>query len=160
MLRITGSILVTETTNEARIETAKQAGTKRVAIIALGDACPLCEALDGKVMDVDEAGTYQPPFHINCHCILSAVGDDEVGAFDKLDPTDPMLKSLVEEHGHFITDPDKFAVLRVPSSPGSRDFVFRRRKNAQTGEIESVIEWKRPRYPLEGLAEGTVEVGP
>lgn len=41
--------------------------------------CPICESLDGTVVDeADYASTqWQPPIHFNCRCIWVAIGSDE-----------------------------------------------------------------------------------
>lgn len=162
VLEIAGAVVVTETTNEARLAVATGAGSERVAFSAVGDTCPLCESLDGKVFRAasEDAKRFTPPLHINCDCMWTGVGDDEVGGLDHFTPADDeSLKPLVDEHGHFVTQPDKYEVLRVPAGPSGRDFTFRRKKEPETGKVISEVEWHRPRYELPGLSEGTARVG-
>ncbi len=158
-IEITGSVLITETTNEARLETAQAAGVRRVQWSANLETrtCALCRYLDGKVFEAATA-PWNPPAHINCDCIWIAVEDDEVGDVDAFDPADPALPDLVESHGHFLTEPEKYKPLRIPSAPGGRDFVVRRVKDAQ-GKIITQLEWRRPRYDLPGLTPETVQTG-
>ncbi len=124
----------------------------------MGDTCPLCLALDGKVMRANsaEAKRFTPPLHINCDCILTEVGDDEVGAVDWLTPPDQDgLADLVEQHGHFVSNPDKYVALKIPAGPTGRDFTLRRTKDGEP----NILEWHRPRYPLPGLDPSTVQSG-
>lgn len=158
LIEITGRLLVTETVNEARLEVAAGAGSHRVQFSAVldGATTPICRHLDGKIFWArgPHAHRFTPPLHINCRSIWIEVGDDEVGAVDAFDPHDPELPELVKT-GHFIDDKEKYAPLRVPASPGSRDFIFRRGAAGEAG----TLDWKRPRYAIEGLKEGTVQSG-
>ncbi len=160
LIEITGRLLVTETVNEARLEVAAGAGSHRVQFSAILDdaTTPICRHLDGKIFWArgPHAHRFTPPLHINCRSIWIEVGDDEAGSVDAFDPNDAALPELVKS-GHFIDDKETYAPLRVPAAPGSRDFIFRRRR--VEGELVSELEWKRPRYAIEGLREGTVEVG-
>jgi len=163
-ITITGNILVTRQVNEARLEVASLAGTRRLARIAGGSPCPLCAYLDGRIVPIELADQIAIPSHINCDCIWSEVGDAEVGSFTLLDTDSPEYQRLVQLHGHFQTEPDKYAILSVPASPAGVDFTFRRRKDPQTGEVFSELEWHRPRYDLlpregRGLDEATRQVG-
>lgn len=146
-LRMAGEVLVTETQQETRLAVAAGSGTERVAFSAVGDTCPLCLALDGKVFlaNSDAAKRYTPPLHINCDCLWTGVGDDEVGTVDWFIPSDETdLKDAIEQHGHFVTNPDKYTELKVPAGPTGRDFTFRRGKLGERG----TVEWHRPRYSL------------
>jgi hypothetical protein len=58
---------------EAAVEAGLLPEDARVVWIATSDACPICEALDGKERPID--GTYDdpegedgPPQHPNCRC--------------------------------------------------------------------------------------------
>lgn len=157
-INIVGKLLVRETTNEARLFVLQGSGYDRAQWSAAIEPapCPLCASLDGKVFDTATA-PYNPPAHINCDCIWIGVEADEVGSVDAFDPTDPYLQDLVDKHGHFLTNPDKFSPLRIPASPGGRDFVFRRR-NTPDG-LQSSLEWRRPRYQIDGLDPATAQTG-
>lgn len=160
LVEITGRLLVTETVNEARLEVAAGSGSHRVQFSAIidGATTPICRHLDGKIFWArgPHAARFTPPLHINCRSIWIEVGDDEEGVVDAFDPTDPALPALVKT-GHFIDDRETYTPLRVPASPGSRDFIFRRRR--VDGELVSELEWKRPRHAIEGLKEGTLQAG-
>ncbi len=158
ILKIAGSVLVTETQQETRLAVASGSGTERVAFSSVGDNCPLCQALDGKVFrsDSEDAKRFTAPLHIGCDCIWTTVGDDEVGSIDWFTPADDQeLAELVESHGHFVTTPHKYAELRVPAGPTGRDFTFRRGKAGERG----TIEWHRPRFELPGLDAGVKQTG-
>jgi len=161
-LVITGHLQLVETTNEARLAVAQQAGVRRVQWSANLETrtCPLCRYLDGKVF-IAASAPWNPPAHINCDCIWIAVEDDEVGDVDAIDLDDPAvqahLQSLVDDHGHFLTNPEKYQPLRIPSAPGGRDFVVRRTKIGEN--VVTVLEWARPRYDIAGLAIETVQTG-
>ncbi|NUP99348.1 MAG: hypothetical protein HUU35_05775 [Armatimonadetes bacterium] len=159
-LLITGSILYTETANETRLAVAAGSPSQRVAFSAVGDTCPLCVALDGKVFraNSEAARRFTPPLHINCDCIWVEVGDDEEGAEDWFTPGDEeALAELVEQHGHFVSQPEKYTALRIPAGPSGRDFTLRRGKAGEPGRVE----WTRPRYQLDDEFEqtGVAEVG-
>lgn len=161
-IQLTGQILVTEQTSEARLEVAALAGSKYVAFSVLGETCPLCLALDGKVFlaDSDEARRFSPPLHINCDCIWTEVGELELGPTDLFTPDFlDSISDLVDQHGHFTTPDTKFDVLRVPAAPDGRDFTFRRAKDPETGQVRSELVWHRPRYELPGLRPETVQSG-
>lgn len=84
------------------------------------------------------------------------MGDDEVGAIDWLIPTDLQdLAPLVEQHGHFVSNPDKYTPLRLPAGPTGRDFTFRVTKAGEP----NIVEWIRPRFALPGLDEATQQTG-
>lgn len=165
-LSIAGSILIGETTNEARLACARESGATRVQWSALleGGTCPLCAALDGKVFEVGET-LFDPPAHINCRCLWIERDADEAGPVDWFDPGAPgsadedRWTGLIGKHGHFLHDEATYSPLRIPSAPDGNDFVFRRRRNPETGELESVLEWARPRYELPGLDEATQQTG-
>lgn len=154
------------TTNEARLEVALDAGSKRVAISAVldGKTCELCRELDGVVIDLDDDAEiieqFTPPFHINDRCILVIVGDDEGGNVKRLEDLDAdRVIVLRKRHGHFMVDREKYASIRVVASPGRRDFAFTRVKDPDTGELVSKLSWNRPRYDIPGLADGTIQAG-
>ena len=102
--------------------------------------CPLCAQLAGMRVKVgsDEYYRYSPPVHINCRHQWVYYPEGEVEPdFATPDP------ELVRKHGHFVTQPHKYAPLRVPASPTGRDFVFRRGLDPKTGQMVSRIEYLR-----------------
>jgi len=164
ILEMAGSILITETREETRLAVAAQSGTGRVMFSGVGDDCPLCASLQGKVFraDSEEARRFTPPLHPNCDDLWVAVGDDQVGAVDWFTKRDEeAFKPLIEQHGTFVTQPDKYEELRVIAGPSGRDFTFRRGKKGERG----TVEFHRPRYKLPGLdpevkITGVAETGP
>ena len=154
-LEIAGSLLFTQTTWEARLTGARQAGTKRVAWSAVGNCCDFCNYMDGKVFDAnDPVLDHIFPPHINCDCVLTIVGDREQGAMDLFDANDAEYQDLLESHAHFAQDPTKYQALRLPASPSGRDVTFRRGKDGAPG----TLEWHVPRYRLPELGN-VVETG-
>jgi len=93
--------------------------------------CPLCRAVHGLIVDkgTPAYARWRMPSHINCRRIMVDIGRDEVGPDGE--PTRPDFieppPELVDRHGHFVNDPEKYAALRVPARPGGRDFVFSKR---------------------------------
>ena len=63
--------------NEGLVETFKQNNIQRVRwLAALSDrTCPICEALNGRVFNINElnVGASQPPAHVGCRCSLISV---------------------------------------------------------------------------------------
>lgn len=66
-----------------QVETQKQSfeqnGFAQYEFIALGSACDICRAIDGKHFDVEKMmpGENAPPMHPNCRCSVAAYEDDE-----------------------------------------------------------------------------------
>ena len=72
-------------TEMARVQTESQKqsfernGFEEYTFLALGTACPICRALDGKHFKVSKmmSGTNAPPMHPNCRCSVAAYEDSE-----------------------------------------------------------------------------------
>ena len=72
-------------TELARVQTEVQKqsfernGFEEYTFLALGDACPICRALDGKHFKVKKmmSGTNAPPMHPRCRCSVAAYEDSE-----------------------------------------------------------------------------------
>lgn len=64
---------------EAQKQSFERNGFKEYTFIALGDACPICRALDGKHFKVAKMmpGTNAPPMHPRCRCSVAAYEDSE-----------------------------------------------------------------------------------
>ena len=64
---------------EAQMQSLKQNGFGEYQFLALGNACEICRALDGKHFPVDKMmpGLNAPPMHPNCRCSTSAYTDRE-----------------------------------------------------------------------------------
>ena len=68
---------------EAQMQSLKQNGFDEYQFLALGNACEICRAIDGKHFPVDKMmpGLNAPPMHPNCRCSTSAYMDR--GEFDQ-----------------------------------------------------------------------------
>ena len=64
---------------EAQKQSFERNGLEEYTFLALGDACPICKALDGKHFKVAKMmpGTNAPPMHPRCRCSVAAYEDSE-----------------------------------------------------------------------------------
>ena len=64
---------------EAQKQSFERNGFEKYTFLALGNACPICKALDGKHFKVKKMmpGTNAPPMHPRCKCSTSAYEDSE-----------------------------------------------------------------------------------
>ncbi len=64
---------------EAQKQSFERNGFEEYTFLALGDACPICKALDEKHFKVAKMmpGTNAPPMHPRCRCSVSAYEDSE-----------------------------------------------------------------------------------
>lgn len=64
---------------EAQKQSFERNGFEEYTFLALGDACPICKALDGKHFKIKKMlpGTNAPPMHPRCKCSTSAYEDSE-----------------------------------------------------------------------------------
>lgn len=64
---------------EAQKQSFEQNGFEEYTFLALGDACPICRALDEKHFKVAKMmpGTNAPPMHPRCRCSVAAYEDSE-----------------------------------------------------------------------------------
>ncbi|MDW8029601.1 MAG: hypothetical protein RMK94_14550 [Armatimonadota bacterium] len=125
--------------------------------------CPLCSFLHGKIIrrGTPEWQQFSRPSHINCRRRFFYFHKDTRFAGQPIRPTfTSPPKSLVEKHGHFHKDPQKYVELRVPAYADRRQFVFKRIKDPATGEIRSVLLWQVPIKKIEGLSPLTLQVAP
>lgn len=62
---------------EAQKQSFERNGFEEYTFLALGDACPICRALDGKHFKVKKmmSGTNAPPMHPRCRCSVAAYED-------------------------------------------------------------------------------------
>ena len=62
---------------EAQMQSFKENGFTEYQFLALGNACDICRAIDGKHFPVDKMmpGENAPPMHPNCRCSTSAYSD-------------------------------------------------------------------------------------
>ncbi len=127
--------------------------------------CPFCRHMDGKILDRRTDGKRNfPPAHINCMCIPVYISREEVGPDGEevradFKP-DADYQELLDKHAHFIFDPNQYEPLRVRAFVDGREFVFKRIKDAVTGEMKSVIVWESPPRTLAGLFPETEQVTP
>ena len=64
---------------EAQKQSFERNGFEEYTFLALGTACPICRALDGKHFKIKKmlSGTNAPPMHPRCKCSTSAYEDSE-----------------------------------------------------------------------------------
>ena len=64
---------------EAQKQSFERNGFEEYTFLALGTACSICRALDGKHFKVSKmmSGTNAPPMHPNCRCSVAAYEDSE-----------------------------------------------------------------------------------
>ena len=75
-------LLITEMARvqtEAQKQSFERNGFEEYTFLALGTACPICRALDGKHFKVKKmmSGTNAPPMHPRCRCSVAAYEDNE-----------------------------------------------------------------------------------
>ena len=75
-------LLITEMARvqtEAQKQSFERNGFEEYTFLALGTACPICRALDGKHFKVSKmmSGTNAPPVHPRCRCSVAAYEDSE-----------------------------------------------------------------------------------
>ncbi len=128
--------------------------------------CPLCRAANGRIVDRrrPDAARWSSAFHINCRGFLIPIHRDERdnlgngpladfpadGDLVVFDPDkDPVpFSELIEKHGHFVSNPERYAPLNVPARPTGRDFIAYRR----AGEQHVTLRW-RDNLPNPALRE-------
>jgi hypothetical protein len=92
--------------------------------------CPLCRQINGMVFDKRSPAyqQYRWPLHIGCRGIIVDIGRGEMGDDGK--PLKPDFvqpdQALIDKHGHFLVNPDKYEALRMPARPEGRDFIHKR----------------------------------
>jgi hypothetical protein len=109
--------------------------------------CAFCRDRSGRIIAKTDPdyGRFLGAFHINCRGywvdIHKDEGHEEAGPDGRVvwvhtkpnwmtPPAgmsqadyDAHFQALLQEHAHFITDPDKYAVFNVPARPTGRDFI-------------------------------------
>lgn len=117
--------------------------------------CPLCGLLIGTELKVGSAEyySYAPPVHIHCRHFYTYF-DQPTGAKTFEEPE----RKIVERYGHFVTQPQKYAPLRVPVTPGQTNIQPRRVRDPRTGEYTEKLRWiKQPDAPLTPGAQGLLK---
>jgi hypothetical protein len=117
------------------------------------DTCDLCLEEDGKTISRDDRNfedvTAIP--HINCRRTIAGISKDEVGPDgNPVEPNyEPPPAHLVEKHGHFMVNREKYAPLRIMAQPEGRDFVARPVVDKH-GKTRLRLDWRIPEYEIPG----------
>lgn len=136
-LKATATISIAEAFTDGQLSVSESSHPfARILEFLDSKICALCASVRGKVLrkDSDEFRKWRLPSHINCRRTISHLREGEVN-FEEPDP------ELVRKHGHYHLDPDKYAELRVPAEPAGRNFIRRRVKNPETGEVGVALDW-------------------
>ena len=103
-------------------------GFEEYAFLALGDACPICKALDGKHFKVKKMmpGTNAPPMHPRCRCSVAAYEDSEdyeawLDFLDKGGTTEEWNKIKLNDSTDKWAKEAKRELLKSEKSLGRRD---------------------------------------
>jgi len=103
-LKASASAQVNKAINEGRDLASEEAGVKLAQFSAILDdrVCPLCEALDGMIIELDnpDYDRFTPPIHYHCRCVWVYIRPDE-SPQPQPDWSTPS-GSLVSEHGALI----------------------------------------------------------
>lgn len=102
---------------EAQKQSFERNGFEEYTFLALGTACPICRALDGKHFKVSKmmSGTNAPPMHPNCRCSVAAYEDsddyeewlnflDKGGTTEEWNRLKKTRKSVAKDPGFGIMD--------------------------------------------------------
>lgn len=153
LLRVSAQVLIQQLENAGRVDALPADKFPMFEIIeALDEAsCDLCVQMDGMIIHRDHPDfeEVQNPAHINCRRVLAGVAADEVGPDDE--PLEPDYErpsdELIEKHGHFMIDRERYRPLRVPSQPEGRDFVARPYVD-EKGIRHVKLDWRIEPYEL------------
>ena len=141
-LQATATLTIAELHNEGMAAANNPADWPYAQISEILDnrTCPLCRAVDGKIVAVGspEYAKWRQPSHINCRRVMVYIGKDEQNV--RVDFAEP-APELIKKHGHYHIQPDKYAELRIPAEPAGRHVVVRRVKNLETGKISTRLDW-------------------
>jgi hypothetical protein len=153
-LRMTAVILIQRLENAGRADALPADEFPLFEILEeIDDAtCDLCLTLDGMIISRDhpDFDDLQQPSHINCRRVIVGVGADEVGPDEE--PIEPDYErpssELIDKHGHFMVDKERYAPLRVPAQPEGRDFIARAYVDEE-GKRRVKLDWRIPEYELQ-----------
>ncbi len=154
-LSLTASLTVQMLENDARVSALPEGDFPYFEIMEEIDerSCDLCAEMDGMIIsredpDFDEA---RNPAHINCRRILVGIAADETGPDGN--PTEPDYErpsqDLIDKHGHFMVDKERYAPLRIPAQPEGRDFIAIPTID-KNGKKRLKLNWRIPEYDLPG----------
>lgn len=149
-LRATAAVTVMDITNMAEHDVVPEDQYPLARRIEVLDdrICPLCEELHGQVFDrrSEAYQRYRGLVHINCRGTWSYIHRDEQGPDGR--PSQPNFKppaqDLLDKHGHFIIDPNRYEPLNVIGWTDMREFVFKRVLDPVTGRLVSRLFWNIP----------------
>jgi len=152
-LSMTAQVLITQLENAGGVDAAPADEYPNFEIIEVldEDSCDLCREMDGMIISRDDPDfeLVKDPAHINCRRSLAAVSKDEIGPDgNPLEPDyERPSQEMIDEFGHFMRVPGKYAPLRVPAQPEGRDFVARPYVD-KYGKRRVRIDWRVPDYEL------------
>ncbi|BCW95084.1 MAG: hypothetical protein KatS3mg018_0566 [Fimbriimonadales bacterium] len=140
-LRGAASVAYTEVSNLAEDLSLPEDEYPLAQIVEVLDdeLCDLCAWLNGRIIrrGTPEWERYRLPSHINCRRAFAYVPADSDEEPDFAEPP----QSLIDKHGHFLRDPERYEELRAPAFADRRQFIYRRIKDPVTGLLRSVLEW-------------------
>lgn len=141
-LQATATLTIAELHNEGQsaANNAEEWPYAQISEILDRATCRLCRRVDGKIVKVGspEYRKWRGPSHINCRRTMVYIHRDEPNV--QPDFEEPEAE-LIRKHGHYHTQPEKHAELRIPAEPAGRHVIVRRVKHLETGEIRTKLDW-------------------
>ena len=107
--------------------------------------CRLCRSVDMRIVRRTDPWyqRFRRQLHINCRGVWLYIDASEVDnegkptapdwpaegeTFADEDGNEATLQQLIDRHGHFVREPEKYASLNVPARPDGRDVIFFRER--------------------------------
>lgn len=141
VLRGAASVAYTEVSNLAEDLSLPEDEYPLAQIVEVLDdeLCDLCAWLNGRIIrrGTPEWERYRLPSHINCRRTFAYIPADSDEEPDFEEPP----QSLIDKHGHFVRDPERYEELRAPAFADRRQFVFRRYTDPARGGVISTLQW-------------------
>lgn len=117
--------------------------------LELANCCKLCATINGRIVRKSDPAyrKWLRQVHMNCRGIWvdihkdeghEEVGPDGTARWVPTQPTwhdSPIPEELLQRHGHFIHEPEKYAALNLPARPTGRDFIFVRNQGDLPGTL-------------------------
>ena len=132
---------------EAQKQSFERNGFEEYTFLALGTACPICKALDGKHFKVKKMmpGTNAPPVHPRCRCSISAYEDSEdyeewLDFLDKGGTTEEWNK--LKKTGKSVANTGSSGIIKEKGSILKMDLQFFVEKdiaNQESGSLKRAI---------------------
>jgi len=142
-LRITGSIIIGQMDTFASDATfpIDEYPYARYAGPTEGNRRELCLRLHNQIFDRRDPSfaEFSPPVGINCTHFWTYIHKSDGRRPNFVRPE----QAVIDRDGHFVRDPQKYSPLRVRARANGRDFIFRRVKDPETGEVVSRITWRQ-----------------